>query len=113
MYFDFGVVHRSCMLQGFYDAEIAIVELGIFSGQCDMQRLFGMAYLVDERLSVLQVRFSLLVKKSLLYQEMDVLLFERQRNAINAFLVDGLYDKVFFYIGKERDFLLESLIDRL
>lgn len=53
MYFDFGAVHRPCMLQSFYDAEIAIIELGIFSGQCDMQRLLRMAYVVDERLSVL------------------------------------------------------------
>lgn len=111
MYFYLGSKSDSRMLKCLDYTNIAIGEMSIFPGQCDMYGLLWMRYALDKHFSIAHVRLSFFSEKSFLDQEMDILLLKGERHLVDGFLIDCFYDMVRRDTGKHREFVFDIIID--
>ena len=109
---DFCLIRDPAVLQGFYYAKISVMKSDVFSDKGDADTAFQVAQRVHHVNPVCQIRFRTRQLQGFQDNLSQLLPFHCQRSLIQIIHIQILQDVAIRHITKQRDFILQVLIQR-
>ena len=108
---DLETMGKPAMVEGLLEADIGVLQAGVFSDQGDVDLIFGMMDAVDQGLPLLQILLARSQAQLLEDDGVQAFAVEGQGHLVDVLHVHGRDDGFFRDVGEEADFIFEILAE--